>query len=276
MTLLTYYTITIVFVILGYKNVNRFESYDLPTIKLVLKDLAAFHAVPLALKLLEPETFQSKIQPFLIDRKPPPPPTDENTNNFANAMDMVIDILDSDDECKILTPQMRQKKPGMPKPLRNEPFVTLGHGDLWINNIMVKFQDGKPVGTKFVDFQNPRYGSPAMDLFFLLWTSVRLDVLEEHLDELLQFYHENFIENLQELKCDTSPFTLDRLLEEMKLVCSDELIHVMFFAAFVVFSKRNDSNVKKQLFEMKPEDITEIAKERIIYATKVCHKKGWI
>lgn len=270
-----YYAITIIFTVLGYKNVNRFESFDLPTIKLVLKDLAAFHAIPLAIKFLEPETFETKIQPFLKDHEPPPPPPDGN-GHFTDSMDMVIDILENDEECRPIASQLREKKRGMPKSLRNEPYVTLGHGDLWINNIMVKFQNGKPVGTKFVDFQNPRYTSPVMDLFFLLWTSVRIDVLEDHLDDLLQFYHENFNKNLQQLKCDTSPFTLEKLLEEIKLVTSTELVHVMFFVTFVVLAKKNNSEENKLPHEMAPEDITEIAKERIIYMAKVYQKKGWI
>ncbi|XP_018562289.1 uncharacterized protein LOC108904286 isoform X2 [Anoplophora glabripennis] len=246
----------------GYKNVDRFESFDLPTVKIVLKDLAAFHAVPLALKLLEPETFQSKIRPYLVAFQPPPP-DEENPDGkkFTDSFEIVFDILKADEECKPVVPLLREKSKLGPQSdiHQNEPWATMGHGDFWINNTM-----------------NPRYLSPAVDLFFLLWSSVKLDVLDEHYDNLVKFYHENFIKQLEELQCDTSPFTFERFLEELRQVADTEVMHNMFFTVFVIFAKIKESGPPKMPHELEPEDVTEIGKERIIHFIRACKRKGWL
>ncbi|XP_018562290.1 uncharacterized protein LOC108904287 isoform X1 [Anoplophora glabripennis] len=263
----------------GYKNVDRFESFDLPTVKVVLKDLAVFHAVPLALKLLEPETFQSKIRPYLVAFQPPPPEAENpDGKQFTDSFEIVFDFLEADEECRPVVPLLREKSKLRPEPdiHQNEPWATMGHGDFWINNTMVKFEEGRPVANKMVDFQNPRYLSPAVDLFFLLWSSVKLDVLDEHYDNLVQFYHENFIKQLKELQCDTSPFTLERFLEEVKQVADTEVMHNMFFSVFIIFAKKNESGPPKMPHELEPEDVTEIGKERIIHFIRACKRKGWL
>ncbi|XP_018562291.1 uncharacterized protein LOC108904287 isoform X2 [Anoplophora glabripennis] len=261
----------------GYKNVDRFESFDLPTVKVVLKDLAVFHAVPIALKLLEPETFQSKVRPYLVDFEPPPPDAENpDVKKFNPSFEIVSDILEADEECRPLVPLLREKSKWRPEPYPNEPWATMGHGDFWINNTMVKFEEGRPVANKMVDFQNPRYLSPALDLFFLLWSSVKLDVLDEHYDNLVRFYHEIFIKQLKDLECDVSPFTLERLLEEMKLMADTLVIRVVIFTVFVICAKKNESGLPRMPHELEVEDVTEIGKERIIHFVKACKRKGWL
>ncbi|KAJ8918598.1 hypothetical protein NQ315_013103 [Exocentrus adspersus] len=205
----------------GYQNVNRLESLDLQTIKFILKNLAAFHAVPLALKLLKPDIFQVKIKPFLKDPNPP------------------------------------RSKGG------HNPLV---HNDMWINNIMVKFDEDQPVGVKFVDFQMPTYQSPATDLFFLLLSSVKKDVLEKHFDHLIEFYHKNFVDQLRILGCEISPFSLEKFLEELKSVSSIKLTQVIFMTAFVIFQEHEEGSRIKLPHERTFEEIPEIAKERIVFA----------
>ncbi|XP_018562287.1 uncharacterized protein LOC108904285 [Anoplophora glabripennis] len=258
----------------GYKNVDRFESFDLPTVKVVLKDLAVFHAVPLALKLLEPETFQSKIRRYLVDYHPPP--HDPDGKKFAHSYEIVFNILEEDEECRSLVPLLREKRKLRLDIHQNEPWATMGHGDFWINNTMVKFEEGRSIANKMVDFQFPRYVSPAIDLFFLLWSSVKLNVLDEHFDNLVRFYHENFIKQLEELHCDTSPFTLERFLEELRLVADTEMMHILFFTIFIIFAKKKESGHNKMPHELEPEDVSEIGKERIIHFIKVCKRKGWL
>ncbi|KAJ8936274.1 hypothetical protein NQ318_000152 [Aromia moschata] len=45
---------------LGYENIDRLVGFDLELTKLILKDLALLHGVPLALRRLQPEVYREK------------------------------------------------------------------------------------------------------------------------------------------------------------------------------------------------------------------------
>uniref|UniRef100_A0A1A9VBG8 CHK domain-containing protein n=1 Tax=Glossina austeni TaxID=7395 RepID=A0A1A9VBG8_GLOAU len=76
-------------------------------------------------------------------------------------------------------------------------FNVLNHGDYWSNNIMFQYApDGSIKSTLPVDFQVTRYGSPAQDLLYLIFSSARLDIKISKFDYLIKFYHQNLIENL--------------------------------------------------------------------------------
>uniref|UniRef100_A0A1B0B3Q2 CHK kinase-like domain-containing protein n=1 Tax=Glossina palpalis gambiensis TaxID=67801 RepID=A0A1B0B3Q2_9MUSC len=76
-------------------------------------------------------------------------------------------------------------------------FNVLNHGDYWSNNIMFQYApDGSIKATLPVDFQGPRYGSPAQDLLYLIFSSARLDIKISKFDYLMKFYHQRLIENL--------------------------------------------------------------------------------
>lgn len=100
-----------------------------------------------------------------------------------------------------------------------ESWSTIIHSDLWVNNILFhKDTDTNKVdGIKFVDFQNYQYMSPLRELIFFFVTSLKDDVIEEKFDELLDLYHENFIEVLRRLKCDTDQFARDKFDERLKI-----------------------------------------------------------
>uniref|UniRef100_A0A1A9VBG5 CHK domain-containing protein n=1 Tax=Glossina austeni TaxID=7395 RepID=A0A1A9VBG5_GLOAU len=78
-----------------------------------------------------------------------------------------------------------------------EEFNVLNHGDYWSNNIMFQYApDGSIKSTLPVDFQGPRYGSPAQDLLYLIFSSARLDIKISKFDYFIRFYHQKLIENL--------------------------------------------------------------------------------
>lgn len=73
-------------------------------------------------------------------------------------------------------------------------FSTLIHSDLWANNILVKYGDREKSMVEevtFIDFQFVSYGSPAIDLYFFLFTSLQTELLSlEIIDEFVEFYCE--------------------------------------------------------------------------------------
>ncbi|XP_058982521.1 uncharacterized protein LOC101901612 [Musca domestica] len=81
-----------------------------------------------------------------------------------------------------------------------QDFCVLNHGDFWSNNIMFQHDDeGNITETFFVDFQGPRYGTPAQDLYTLLLSSTQYDIKLTKFDYFVWYYHRCLVESLQTL-----------------------------------------------------------------------------
>jgi aminoglycoside phosphotransferase (APT) family kinase protein len=66
---------------------------------------------------------------------------------------------------------------------RESGFNVLTHGDLWVNNILLR---GHASAARLVDFQLPHFTSPVLDLHYFFTTSATLDVLINHIERLLK------------------------------------------------------------------------------------------
>lgn len=69
-------------------------------------------------------------------------------------------------------------------------FKVLNHGDFYTRNIFYKYKGNELVDVLFVDFQNAVIGTPLIDLFYFLMTSVAVSVLATSRDELIYAYHD--------------------------------------------------------------------------------------
>lgn len=66
----------------------------------------------------------------------------------------------------------------------------MNHGDFYTRNIFYKYKGNELVDALFVDFQNAVIGTPLIDLFYFLTTSVAVGVLATSRDELIYAYHD--------------------------------------------------------------------------------------
>ncbi|CAG9864979.1 unnamed protein product [Phyllotreta striolata] len=260
----------------GYENVKRLEGFDFPTALLILDCLARFHAVPLALKLKEPETFETKVKPFLACFHPMKPKP-----SIDDAVKAIVKLLESSENCKKWSAKVQQSMGTFGKFMDiKEPMATVTHTDLWVNNILVKFVGGAPESCRFVDFQGYNYGSPAVDVLFFLFTSIEFGLLREKLDGFLEYYVNQFNEALKQLNCDYR-LTLDRLIEEIKYASQWELAHVLFMTLMVVHAKEggnfdSDENITNGPPAFNEITFQEKAIERVLWVIEEWGKRGWL
>lgn len=251
---------------------------------MILKDLASFHAVPLALKLQKNETFEDKIKKNL--NKPEfKPPEDEKSPSMN--FDVWLDVLATRNHCKLYLPKLKDIFDDIvknPKPYwgirdKKEPFATICHGDLWVNNTMQVFKGTKMLKNKFLDFQMYTYDSPAQDLLFFIWTSVQFDVLKEHFDDLLKYYHDNFTEILFQLGCDVSPFSFDKFQDELKEATKYKIVNGITMTKTILAEKGKlavDMLAEPGAEQTKKEDISEAVRDRCALILQLCGNRGWL
>lgn len=190
--------------------------------------------------------------------------------------DIFKDILQQHPDYAYLSEKMGYWPSKIPEP--REPYASIAHGDLWVNNTMQKLKNGKAVANKLVDFQLYSYRSCASDVFFFLWTSCQESVVRNNLDDLLKHYHDNLVDTVQELKCDTSEFSFDKFLEEIRIESTYEFGHTAFFIVAVKSeapigerSSKGPLTKERILSTISPK-----LKNYIYFVFQECDKRGWL
>lgn len=154
-----------------------------------------------------------------------------------------------------------------------EPFATIIHFDLWTCNVMNKKDSDGTIKNIFVDFQLYDYRSPAADVFFFLWASVQKEVLEQHLDYLLGYYHKNLLDVLDRFTIDTSKFGYDIFEKELKIESEFEFGHALLFLFYlqVVSVQQETDN-----FTLEVDDIDPEVEGMVRFMVAECDKRGWL
>lgn len=85
-------------------------------------------------------------------------------------------------------------------------FHVQNHGDAWMNNMLWKHdKNGKVVDVLVVDHQEGFFGSPGIDLNHFINTSCNLEVQVNHVDKLIDRYHQVLSETLEKLGVNVIP-----------------------------------------------------------------------
>ncbi|GAB0088785.1 hypothetical protein DMENIID0001_032490 [Sergentomyia squamirostris] len=86
-------------------------------------------------------------------------------------------------------------------------FNVLCHGDFHLRNMMFVMNGPNIDKVMFLDYQMCYWGSPAMDLYYILYAISNNDARDRR-GEILSIYHQTFCEYLQRLGCLKKPFSL--------------------------------------------------------------------
>lgn len=264
----------------NYRLVDRLTNLDLPTTEIILKNLAEFHGIPIALQLLEPDVFQRDIKPYL-----------RNANAFEGLdrdqfFRNATKPIEGHAECIPLIPRIRKSCETTPGPVcslecTNLLFATISHNDLWMNNVMVKYDEDShqlPVAVKFLDFQLYNYGPVSRDVICLLFTSVQLAVLEKNLDYFLDFYYKSFISCLDSFKCNTSRFSFDAFIDDINVGAKKGAIIQILHLLTAVFLEPHDiqnlDKISSDSYNQGPASLDHTAKA--VFVVKEFAKRNWI
>lgn len=80
----------------------------------------------------------------------------------------------------------------------DETINVLIHKDLWVNNLMFKYDNDVPVNCVLVDYQCLRYGPPAFDLMMFIYLTTDRPFRQERENDVLGHYYTVFIRHLNE------------------------------------------------------------------------------
>ncbi|EDW04289.1 uncharacterized protein LOC6561915 [Drosophila grimshawi] len=222
----------------GYIPGNRHSAYDLGHAVLILHYMAQFHALPLALRLRKPKVFDECIRPYfkkfnMNDNMGP-----ETTNMLNDETLADIRALPNGDDSDHKRVQQLldiYEAFQSTKDVKDGLWTSIVHMDLWINNMMVKYDDaGLPAKLKFVDFQIAQYESVVHDLIFFLLSSVDTLVLEENYKNFLSIYYKAFIQSLQTVNVDTTKYSYEAFLDEVQRVAHMQVPHALFMTKVVL------------------------------------------
>jgi Ecdysteroid kinase-like family len=109
----------------------------------------------------------------------------------------------------------------------------LNHGDFYTRNIFFKYKGNDLIDALFVDFQNAVIGTPLIDLFYFLSSSVSVDVLASSRDELIYAYHDALSSLLDNLGYEGYKPSLNELQVEILKRSSLEMYFGLTLAPYL-------------------------------------------
>ncbi|CAH0562112.1 unnamed protein product [Brassicogethes aeneus] len=199
----------------GYEMADRKVGLNFKQITAVLDELAKFHAVSLAVKMLHPQDFytllntRDGISEALFIKENEEWYRDYYKHAIQNVLDMASKKLSKLElGTTILNKFANFANDSFFEKMINlvsdtGPLSVLCHGDCWTNNILFKLDDSKGLKVCFIDFQLCRHGSIALDLANLIYCCTTRNLRDLHLKEMLGRYHEICFSNLSALLKNT-------------------------------------------------------------------------
>ncbi|CAG9769015.1 unnamed protein product [Ceutorhynchus assimilis] len=216
-----------------YQIFDRMTGFDFDAACLVIKNLALFHAVPLALKLRNPALFKEKIEPYLEFADVFSQSVSEDMKK--ESIEDILSLAKENPECVPYLDALKKKcekcyrlHSEAARRMEKEPFATVTHNDLWVNNSMMKLgENGKPIRNKIVsmiDYQFINYGSPGKDLIFFIFNSVKNEIIRTKYNEMIRLYHQTFTTALIQLGVNIRRFSWENFLEELNQAADNTFV----------------------------------------------------
>ncbi|CAB0037155.1 unnamed protein product [Trichogramma brassicae] len=261
----------------GYYTCDRKTGMDFAHAKMAISKLAEYHALGLAFRMKKPELFEeARTMTDTI-------PFDFTGGTTAGFDDHILKIICNDSRMAPYRDRIKQnldksKNFGYYNMEAVKPWLTITHGDVWGNNMMFKDDEDKnPIDIKFVDFQIAYACSPMKDIPYFLCTSLRIDTFVDHFDDLLDVYHNQLIDSLSRLQCDTAPFAREQFDEQLQHDASDQFSRCMLTLKFITMdTAENDIDLNDLKGSVVESEANDVFVERLWQAIRVFVEKDWM
>ncbi|KAL9692369.1 hypothetical protein quinque_000241 [Culex quinquefasciatus] len=267
----------------GYVTEDRRVGFSRDLAEYILKKLSLFHAIPIALRYLKPDVFNTSILKFLVKID-----IDAGLNEQTKERMMEVVRADfvkagiQDDLSKrllALIDDCRYQQANLISDDINQ-YCSMLHNDLWVNNMMIKYdENGKPAGLKFVDFQLIQMDSLVRDVLFFILTSVSDTKLENTIDNYFKVYFNSLLNDLTKLRCpNLDQFTFESFLDEINHVAPREFYHIVAMLRVVLAKKESipeQSELDAQLF-CNDDLVEDDYFGRLSLVVQIYEKKGWV
>lgn len=205
----------------GFTMADRKLLLDMNHCKLTMKKLGRFHAASMIQADKFPNTFE-KFNFGIIN-------SGEKANEmmFGMIKNGIADIITVAENWgkeyeNVVENLIKNKENFITKIMKSasseyDTLKVLNHGDLWVNNMMFKYNEEtkKPTDVIFVDYQLSYYSSPGLDLNYFLNTSPTCEVRENYRDEIILTYYKSLIKALKESDFKKIP-TIGDILKEIE------------------------------------------------------------
>lgn len=137
----------------------------------------------------------------------------------------------------------------------NNNLRTVLHGDLWKNNFLFKYHNGKPCQNVLLDFQLIRYGPPSLDVLHFIFHNTRKCFRDVNMQLLLDYYYECVKRYLSKHSFFDVP-TKDQILlltndvqVLVKLMCLCDRAVTIMASDVPTSTFEHDESFRKYLFE---------------------------
>ncbi|XP_031620103.1 uncharacterized protein LOC116338779, partial [Contarinia nasturtii] len=235
----------------NYKNVARTQGLNFDQLKQCINALALWHAA--SVKINTNDTSQRLYDLFQkphvhLNGSPHYKTLFENAvYSCSQAFENRSDLLDIVRKLSQLIEKVFEKCCTAVE--RNHSTINvLNHGDLWSMNIMFNMDSNIDALPLFLDFQTCYFGSPILDLSYLVFSSSNDTVTSTEYDQLFDYYFEQLIDAMIKLKLPSTIIpTKEQLQHEFELRGCFGAFFSLFIVPLRSMDDAGDNDVKQFL-----------------------------
>nr|XP_019565412.2 uncharacterized protein LOC109433439 [Aedes albopictus] len=196
----------------GFKSGPRLDLDEIH-LNLMVRKIAQFHACSYALRLIDNEKLNQLVESII------PLNFTHDGKVFFESYDVVFRATQkrmfsyfaskrdqfNDNGIYADIERLKQMYGDNPSQLmqrclhKDDTYSVILHGDYNRNNVLFKYDGDVAVDVLMIDFQENRFGSPALDLSFFMYMNMNESLRNSHWDTVLRNYHEELLRCITEI-----------------------------------------------------------------------------
>ncbi|KAF5292778.1 hypothetical protein FQA39_LY13823 [Lamprigera yunnana] len=182
----------------GFRITERHQTFDYPHASILIKELGRLHALSFALKDRYPKLFQDIVTKL---------PDLEYHSGMRKLVKYVSEtifpkylyLIDVENQNEVYKKVEHIQKGLFNSLLQcsevdiNDPYLVIVHGDLWVTNVMFKYNKSfEPTRVCLLDWQTTKISSPVIDISQLLFVCLSKKERDLYCDHLINDYYNSF------------------------------------------------------------------------------------